>query len=546
MKIAAYLSTRTTAQEGQYGQVLAITALMMIVLIGFAGLAIDVSAAYLAERNQRVIADAAALAGGQDLQIPGSRQLPGSTEYQRARDHAMDVLATQLDATSRPAAAGSCLTSAGCALPGTGYVVSIQTPSPTCVECDPRRAVQVTISQPAFSLSFGALFGQDTWTVNSTSVAGIIRARQYGVAALRPPDPRSNGTDANEDDIFIKGGAQLVVKGADVHTNTNMRLDNNSELVLDAGSDIYYYGPRQRWAGDPVGVQATSLLPDPQYPIPTRVSSTPVYTTPARAMGTDPADAATYDPDYAARCAAQQALVPSTYRELKTNYQVNDSVNVTAVCFRPGTYRFQLVNTTDRDAFLLEPGVYFLDYGMNVGSTIIGGYEPGKPGVALVFLEAKNNSGTPGRMRTSSPTSLLAINFGSAYLNSAGTLATAADGPQGLVQTPGPRPLVLSLMVVPDPACVVVEPAPPACRDSDNQTLNLTGGGSIFLAGVQYAPTDNAEFTGNAGQDAEIGQLIAWTLKFNSAVFNINASVSETNGVLRLDAACSPTEACNP
>ncbi|HYV29880.1 MAG TPA: pilus assembly protein TadG-related protein, partial [Candidatus Binatia bacterium] len=65
----------------QRGQILVLTALMMVILIAITGLAIDISAAYMADRWQRSVADEAALAGAQDLQIPGSRQLPGPGDY---------------------------------------------------------------------------------------------------------------------------------------------------------------------------------------------------------------------------------------------------------------------------------------------------------------------------------------------------------------------------------------------------------------------------------------------------------------------------------
>ena len=171
------------------GQVLVLAALLMVLLIGVTGLAIDISAAYMADRWQRAVADAASLAGGQDLQIPGSKALPGASQYQAARTHAMDILVSELRATSTPSVAvGSpCLTAAGCPLPGTPYEVALRTnPSPSCVDCDPFRAIQVTIRQPAFGLTFARIFGQDSWVVSTTSVAGIVQSRQYGVVTLRP------------------------------------------------------------------------------------------------------------------------------------------------------------------------------------------------------------------------------------------------------------------------------------------------------------------------------------------------------------------------
>jgi hypothetical protein len=260
---------------------------------------------------------------------------------------------------------------------------------------------------------------------------------------------------------------------------------------------------------------------------------------------------------------AQQALVPDEYRELKANLPINDPTQVTAVCVRPGVYQFTLdakdPASGPPQAFLLEPGVYFFDYGVRVQSSLVGGYEPGRPGVAVVFKEAKNQSGDPGQFITTNNTALLALNFGNLYCPGAvGTTcsplvpprqwATAADGPQGFVQTPGTKPVLISIMVVPDPNCFVALQEPASCNDNENQTLKLDGGGNIFLAGVQYAPTDNAKLAGNSGQKAEIGAFWVWTVEFKGGTeFTMAAALPDVTGVLRLDPACSPTvTVCNP
>jgi hypothetical protein len=269
-------------------------------------------------------------------------------------------------------------------------------------------------------------------------------------------------------------------------------------------------------------------------------------------MGTDPGGP-NPDPNYASRCAAQQASVPALYHELKTGLQINNSAQVIANCVRPGIYQFMLDakdnNSGPPVAWLLEPGVYFFDYGVNVQSSLIGGYVPNQPGVALVLLEAKNQSGTPGQMATANPTSLLALNFGDAYLNPGGSWATAASGPQGLVTTPNPGGVLLTLMVEPDSVnCLPITPTEStACKNTENErnTLKLTGGGNIFLAGVQYAPTDNVNLKGNSGQESDVGAMWAWTIKFDASVFNIQAANPELTGVLRLDRACSPGNICN-
>ena len=88
---------------------------------------------------------------------------------------------------------------------------------------------------------------------------------------------------------------------------------------------------------------------------------------------------------------------------------------------------------------------------------------------------------------------------------------------------------------------------PPTCNESNNKTLNLPGGGNLFVAGVQYAPTDNVNIKGNATTTGTLGELISWTVKFDSSFLNLESAAVEKSGVLRLDRACSPSETvCNP
>jgi hypothetical protein len=561
-----------TSSQGPGGQILVLAALLMVILIGITGLAIDVSAAYVADRWQRSVADAASLAGGQDLQTPGSRALPTDPDRLRARSHAMDVLVSELGATSTPSTAvGSpCLAPGGCPLPGTPYVVAIRTPSPSYVDCIPdspqgaSRCIQVSVRQPAFGLTFGRIFGQNNWTVNATSVAGVVQARQYGIVTLRPPDPR--GGTQNQKDLFVTGGSKVVVGQADVATNTNLvcsGIDSEVQLDLPDGFAVYHFDPTPAWftgsgrcLNPPPNVPLTSPVDDPKYPIPQRVAATPTFLTEADAI------------DSSSNCAAQQLLIPEEYKELATNQKLNDPAVATVTCFKPGIYKFTLEAKDPSsglpNAVLLEPGVYFFDYGVRVQSSLIGGFVRESPGVALVFKEAKNSSGDPGQFTTTNNTSLLALNMGDAYCpGPAGTVCPAgrkwaspaespnpAGGPPVLVQTPAPNSVLLSVMVLPDPTCLVgtTAPQPPNCKETENKTLSLTGGGNIFLAGVQYAPSDNATLTGNAGQKAEIGAFWSWTVEFKGGTaFNLASSIPEKAGVLRLDLACSPSvSVCNP
>jgi hypothetical protein len=186
--------------------------------------------------------------------------------------------------------------------------------------------------------------------------------------------------------------------------------------------------------------------------------------------------------------------------------------------------------------------------GLDIGSTLLGGYEGNQPGVAIVLPSCPENS-CPAF--TGNNAVLVALNFGSAYQGPGGQRATAAQWDGGFVQTTGIPPILMSLMVEPDQSCM----APPfPTREPSNSCslrqpqLKLPGGGSLSVAGIQYAPTDNSQVTGNSPQQGVLGQIISWTIVFSgSSSLNLEAFVAENSGVLRLDPACSPTvSTCNP
>jgi hypothetical protein len=415
----------------------------------------------------------------------------------------------------------------------------------------------------------------------------VVFARQYGVVTLRPTDPRGP-SDGNQQDVFVTGGSKVIVGDGDLVTNTNVLCSGSlSEIDLetDKGFAIYHYDPYEAWVSGsgaclnpPPGVQVTSPVDDPAYSIPVRPVAPapvlPVYNNEDQAMGTGSGCAPWCDPDYATRCDTQQRSVPASYYTLKVvagvtvpDQPINDPTLVVAKCIRPGIYAFRLDAKNNSSgppvAYLMESngpagtpvsGVYFFDHGSNVQDTLIGGYVGGQPGVAIVLLEARTaNGSSPGQMTTATSTSLLSLNFGSAYCPLGGcvpgSLALPANGPQGQVKTPDPGGVLMSLMVVPDPVCLPIVPVETsACKatENDRRSLTLDGGGNIFLAGVQYAPTDNVKLAGNSGQSADVGAIWSWTIEFKGGtIYQIRTANPQLEGVLRLDRACSPGNICN-
>ncbi len=556
------------AVRSQRGQVLPLFALFLLVLLGFAALAIDVSGALAARRLYRSAADAAALAGGQDLQVGTTRAVTDRARTQ-ARTDAMARLVSLMGATSTPTT-GTCDPSdqvnqiVDCALPGTPYLVSIKTPSPTCVSCDPNRSIQVTVRNPTYGLAFARVFSQFTWNIASTSVAGLTFNKSYTIVTLRPPAQVGNTFDVR--DIVLNGnGTTVVVHTGDVGTNSNMTYSGlGAVLTLDSGYDMYYFDPNSGplWGASPPGNKLGELIQDPGYRYPS-MTGAPTFDDARQSKVPLPAvTRADQDPS----CLNQAKKIdPTAYTWITAQLLAPSTI----YCYKPGIYhsgtgaKNATITIPTGTLGILEPGAYYLQSGLDVSGRLIGGYEPGKPGVALMFDEV--GPGNCSSCIFSGNNALtIALNAGTKFpFGTAGTAATAAIDWSGQpVQTSGAAspspPLIITILVKPDTngpggsqACVVpgsppyVEPT--GCDDNRNQTINIAGGGQLGLEGVQYLPTDNVAIAGSSDGKGSVGQIIAWTLTYSGGT-TINQEGADAGGpgILRLDAACTaPATPCN-
>ena len=226
--------------HAERGQVLPVMAVFMTALMLAAALAVDVTGVLSAERFYTTTAEAAALAGGQDLQQATSRLITDS-ERSRARSHALEILVNRLGAAARPSGIGceTTLDMVDCPLPGTPFLVSVRTPSPICVTCESERSIQVTIRNPSYGLTFARLAGQDDWNVAASAVASLQFSGKYAVQTLRPPHPQPNGTDQNRQNISIDGSNTWVdVPRGDVGTNTSAYTNSGGRFTLATGYRI--------------------------------------------------------------------------------------------------------------------------------------------------------------------------------------------------------------------------------------------------------------------------------------------------------------------
>jgi len=509
-------------RKQQSGQVLVLFAGGLIGLLALIALALDISSVFALQRMERSTADAAALAGAQDLQTPGSRAV-GSTDYVNARTHALQNLASKLGATSAPSCS-TALDIVDCAIPGTPFEVSVKTPSPSALYVDATRAVQVTVRQRDVPLTFARLFGQHDWNVAQTSVAGLDYSGQYAVLTLRPPD---SGRDGNEGDITINGtGSAVRAIDGDIGMNTGAKLNGHSATVfVPDGYYVRYYGATTEYSTPPGAAaqkQLRALIPDPKYPIPSSAG--------VPAGGTDAG----------AACTAARATSV-------TNGYLTAAQAAGATCRTPGVYSAEL-KIGNSGIVLLEPGVYFLNGGVENKGILIGGYTANSPGVALIVPQSKafiSDGGGGGSAN------VLALNRGSAFdLRSGGQEATAALLNGVPVQTNTTPPMLISVIVPGDPACPVVVPAP-SCSDHSHETIKWTGSGGATVtavAGVVYVPSDNSAVAGNSDPKGYVGQLVAWTITYSGdSTLNQHYPGAPMNGFVRLDGACSGgTSTCNP
>jgi hypothetical protein len=566
------------------GQVLPLFALFLIVLCGFAALAIDVSGALSARRFYGSAADSASLAGAQDLQATGSRTVNAADRI-RARQDAMANLISELGVVG--ADPTTCNTSVdvdvsdSCFLTGSSFHVSIKAgatagPPIVCQLCDPARSVQVGLRNANYETTFARLLGQPKWSVGVTSVAGLAFGKSYAIQTLRPP--KKNGATFLINDIEIDGGSVVNVHRGDVGSNANMDYASGS-MNIDSGYGMYYFDPFNtgpEWSGPPAPPAQTvqklpNLMADPGYLYPAMrgsLGSASCTTGPANcaptfldareascgAPGTTPAcSRADLDPSGCGQEAAY--LQTSAYSSFMATQALNR-----IYCYKPGIYgtnNSNKLSSATGDVVLLMPGAYYFrspSSGLDVGGRLLGGYRHGVAGVALMFDECNNQCTFSGNNAVT-----IALNAGNKFpAGTSGTAALAAlDWDNKPVQTSGPSsptpPLLMTILVNEDPDCYVPTSPPfqePLACDpgTHNKTINIAGGGSLALEGVQYAPTDNIEIHGGSAGFGQVGQIIAYTLFYSGGTrINQEGPPSQGPGTLRLDGACSaPSAPCSP
>jgi hypothetical protein len=518
-------------RRSERGQVLPLFALMVVVLFGIAALAIDVSRKYAEQRFDRSSADAASLAGAQDLQTSGTRAVTGAQQA-RARSDALQILRNQLGASG----ADNCLAAAylNCALPGTPYVIWIRTPAPSCTHagtsiCDPVHSVQVTVNYPQFATTFARVLGQTTWDVRATSVAGLSWSAKYAVMTLQAPAPKNNGSDANIDkDLVVDGNNTVLhVLSGDIGTNTSATTTRSGLITLDDGVIDHYDDlstAGEHWTKPdgihPIGVKINSKIQDPNY---MKASFSGATSFAAQAAGAVPCTG----PNFPTDAATVTRLTPASGGVL--------------TCYQPGIYpNFTAAN---KDVAYLMPGAFSFPNGLVIRGTLAGGMISNQPGVVLVIPQTKTFDANTAQN--------FILNSGADTCSADGCRSSAAvDFASAQVKTP--QGLVLTIEVLDkDADCFVGtdpvdESSVPQCTVAQNKTVGIAGGGKLAIAGVLYGPSDNMAINGGSAQTGYVGQIVSWSVTYTGgSALNQSYPGNIGNGMLRIDPACTaPSEPC--
>lgn len=569
-------------RKRQSGQVLVLFAGGLIGFVALAALVIDLGMVYSTQRTERSLADAAALAGAQDLTTSDVDRTVPAGAYITARGHALDTIYGALG-LAEPSPGCNTTTDAANVLncPIGPYLVDVKAdPSPSWLNVNPYRAVQVTVRNPDVPLTFARLFGQHDWSVAITSVAGLGFNKSYAIITLRPP--KALGSTFNVNDIVLNSNGGIVnVKHGDVGTNANMSYAGLGAVMnIDTGYGLYYFDPYNGpkwWPSPPIPPNQTvlrlpNLIADPAYRYPD-MTNAPTYTDArtGQVSATPPSTLAVERADLNPNCLALAKSVPNVYSFMPSVGAMTAAGGGNVYCYKPGIYQSgtgaqnaQIV-VGPSDIALLYPGAYYLKNGLQANGRLIGGFVGGSEGVALMFDESgPGNCSQCVFVGNSALT--MALNVGTKF--PPGTSGTAATAALDWGTTPtkvdtgtlGPTPpLILTVLVKKDTggsggtqACVVPTTAPfiepSGCQDSKNQTISIAGGGQLAIEGVMYAPTDNAAISGSSDNNGTVGQIIAWTVSYSgSSTLNQQGPNSQGPGVLHLDTACSGgSTPCSP
>jgi hypothetical protein len=342
----------------QSGQALIGTAVAMVVLAGFAGLAIDMGTLRYQKRLQQTAADAAAIAGAQDLSF-GSGVQTGA------------VNAASLNGFSDPGADPITTCTAAGAAVGT---VCVQVNNPPNAATDTAHGgnanyveVFVSVVQPTY---FMKIFGVNSQVITARAVATNVSGGKNSncLYTLGPPTSAITGIDAT-------GNAKIIAPNCGIADNGNLDTTGNSYTIQ--GRSISVSGS---CIGSHCGSPDVQCMdaPAPTYTCPS-LSGAPGSQDPMQKL--NPPLLPPTQPPASPDC---PATGPCDYVSGKDS----------TVTLHPGTYNSITIGKNSN--ITMVPGIYYINgnattggLNFNGGGTLTGG-APNADGVMFYFTNGSS------------------------------------------------------------------------------------------------------------------------------------------------------------
>ena len=317
---------KTAQRRLQEGQAIVLIAMLILVLFGMLGLAVDSGRAYVDRRDQQAAIDAAALAAGdwyenfQSVTGSANSALPQAKQIYQSNLHLYSGWTSDVTSFAYVGVTGSLRQDTEVVTYPGGYVLTIVATNTQF------NGYQFTLSTThPLPLAFMQIFGGPTTvTINATATAIVGNQRQTPALLTL-----SNGNCA----LTLTGAAQLTVLG-DVYTNGTACIDSN---LHEAGNCYGAAGSNCNVAQYFCYNSTPGFIPYPPPCLPGDVQGGPVVPAPSLP-----------DPGY---------LAPSVpYYPLAQAYSLNNRTTWTEMY--PGRYGpFHLSGGSASCAFL-DPGVY--------------------------------------------------------------------------------------------------------------------------------------------------------------------------------------------
>lgn len=528
----------TSAQRGAKGQVLAVFAIFLVVLIGATAVTIDYGTWLQTRRDYQNVADAAVLAGGGFLSRPVDE-----TKRTFARRAAWESLNTQLNLGLTSGVLDTLQlsnTAVGTPSVYNGFRIWVSTPpigagakypGAYTGASDRYLFAWVEKDNPSY---FSRIFGQGDQVLSAWATSGVF-AGQFAVITLRK---NGQAGPANATDIDVAGNNTILqVANGDVGGNWGMTLNSGSSLYLTGDADAYLvdnvscgnscWSSNQVTSGSPsFTLKAVQSLPsyvdDPNYPLPAALTGAPAGANPPsipRAFGTGSSNPNVGDVTISngtgngVGCSSTSPRIgPGWYHDITVtgcvvldpvhNYSDPNDAN------NDGNFGMTDVPSSQR------AGIFYITGHLNVSASgiVVG------DGVSIVLRETDNqpglkvlaggvvdiNTGASDRVAGFPP------NNKKAGFQSDGSYSYTFNSTSNVWEYTANNSDKANVGV----AIYVVKPAQMGTLTSDANTnmIQVNAGAALSWQGVLYAPRDNIVLSGQPTHNA-IGQFICWTVK---------------------------------